>query len=115
MVTNPDNDKRDDLLQKSDMNNQKFEKYYRRQLEMDDNDWRALLDTCREPLPSTFRICGSREYVCLQFGNSCFRFMTSFLRTASVLTSVVEKTYIPHLTGVVFEDQPIPPPLALPW
>ena len=36
-------------------------------------------------------------------------------RTAAVLTSVVEKTYIPHLTGVVFEDQPIPAPLALPW
>lgn len=73
MVTNPDNDKRDDLLQKSDMNNQKFEKYYRRQLEMDDDEWRTLLDTCREPLPSTFRICGSREYVYLHFGNSCFR------------------------------------------
>ena len=37
------------------------------------------------------------------------------IRTAAVLTSVVEKTYIPHLTGVVFEDQPIPAPLALPW
>jgi hypothetical protein len=41
--------------------------------------------------------------------------MVLSIRTASVLTSVVEKTYIPHLTGVVFEDQPIPPPLALPW
>ena len=73
MVTNPDDDKRDDLLQKSDMNNQKFEMYYRKQLEMDDDEWRTLLDTCREPLPSTFRICGSREYVCLHLGHLCSR------------------------------------------
>ena len=72
MVTNSDNDKRDDLLQKSDMNNQKFETYYRKQqLGMDDNEWRTLLDTCREPLPSTFRICGTREYVCLHFDHLC--------------------------------------------
>ncbi|KAH9990974.1 S-adenosyl-L-methionine-dependent methyltransferase [Russula compacta] len=78
------------------MKNEKFEVYYRKQLAMNDDEWPAFLDICREPLPSTFRICGSRE-------------------TAAVLTSVVEKTYIPHLTGVIFEDQPIPPPLALPW
>jgi len=71
MTTNPDNDKRDDLLQKSDMNNQKFETYYRKQLEMDDDEWRTLLDTCRDPLPSTFRISGTREYVCLHFGHPC--------------------------------------------
>lgn len=41
--------------------------------------------------------------------------MSVSVRTAAVLTSVVEKTYIPHLTGIVFEDQPIPAPLALPW
>ena len=43
------------------------------------------------------------------------RIINVSIRTAAVLTSVVEKTYIPHLTGVVFEDQPIPAPLALPW
>jgi hypothetical protein len=37
------------------------------------------------------------------------------ISTAAVLTSVVKKTYIPHLTGIVFEGQPIPAPLALPW
>ncbi|KAI0280399.1 cytosine-5--methyltransferase [Russula aff. rugulosa BPL654] len=93
---NPDDDKRDGILQKSDMNNEKFEAYYRKQLAMDDDEWCTFLDVCRESLPSTFRICGTRE-------------------TAAVLTSVVEKTYIPHLTGIVFEDQPIPAPLALPW
>jgi multisite-specific tRNA:(cytosine-C5)-methyltransferase len=78
------------------MKNEKFDAYYRNQLAMDHDEWCRFLDVCREPLPSTFRICGTRE-------------------TAAVLTSVVEKTYIPHLTGVVFEDQPIPAPLALPW
>jgi multisite-specific tRNA:(cytosine-C5)-methyltransferase len=67
VVTNPDDDKRDDVLQRSDMKNEKFEAYYRRQLPMDDDEWRMFLDTCREPLPSTFRICGSRECVCLPF------------------------------------------------
>ncbi|KAF8480122.1 S-adenosyl-L-methionine-dependent methyltransferase [Russula ochroleuca] len=95
-TTNPDDDRRDEPLQKSDMKNEKFDAYYRNQLAIDHDEWCTFLDVCREPLPSTFRISGSRE-------------------TAAVLTSVVEKTYIPHLTGVVFEDQPIPAPLALPW
>lgn len=63
MVTNPGDDKRDDLLQKSDMKNEKFEAYYRKQLAVNDDEWPAFLDICREPLPSTFRICGSRECV----------------------------------------------------
>lgn len=61
---NPDDDRRDDILQKSDMNNEKFEVYYRKQLAMDDDEWCTFLDTCRESLPSTFRICGTRECVC---------------------------------------------------
>jgi hypothetical protein len=64
-ATDPDDDKRDDLLQKSDMNNQKFEAYYSKQLAMHDDEWSTFLDACREPLPSTFRICGTRECVCL--------------------------------------------------
>ncbi|KAH9968217.1 S-adenosyl-L-methionine-dependent methyltransferase [Russula dissimulans] len=95
-ITNPGDDRRDDVLQKSDMKNAKFEAYYIEQLAMGHDEWNKFLNTCREPLPSTFRISGSRE-------------------TAAVLTSVVQKTYIPHLTDVVFEDQPIPPPMPLPW
>jgi len=71
MVANPDDDKRYDVLQKSDMNNQKLEAYYRKQLEMDDDEWCTFLATCREQLPSTFRISGSRECVCLPFGYPC--------------------------------------------
>lgn len=55
-----------------------------------------MMDTFRESLPSTFRIAGGRE-------------------TAAVLTSVMEKTYIPYLSGVVFEDQLIPPPVPISW
>jgi hypothetical protein len=61
---NLDDDKRDDILKKTDMNNEKFEAYYRKQLAMDDEEWCKFLDTCRESLPSTFRICGTRECVC---------------------------------------------------
>jgi multisite-specific tRNA:(cytosine-C5)-methyltransferase len=108
-----DDDKRDDILQKSDMNNQKFDAYYKNQLAMDNDEWSTLLDVCREPLPSTFRISGSRE--CVLLFPLGARVINVSIRTAAVLTSLVEKTYVPHLTGVVFEDQPIPAPLALPW
>jgi multisite-specific tRNA:(cytosine-C5)-methyltransferase len=58
-----DDDKRDDILQKSDMKNEKFDEYYKNQLVMGHDEWCTLLDVCREPLPSTFRISGSRECV----------------------------------------------------
>jgi multisite-specific tRNA:(cytosine-C5)-methyltransferase len=78
------------------MTNSKFEAYYRKQLQLDDEEWSRMMDTFRESLPSTFRIAGGRE-------------------TAAVLTSVMEKTYIPYLSGVVFEDQLIPPPVPISW
>ncbi|KAF8271861.1 S-adenosyl-L-methionine-dependent methyltransferase [Lactarius quietus] len=78
------------------MKNSKFEVYYRKQLPLDDEEWSRMMDTFREPLPSTFRIAGGRE-------------------TAAVLTSVMEKTYIPHLSCVVFEDQLVPPPVPISW
>ncbi|KAI9444273.1 cytosine-5--methyltransferase [Lactarius indigo] len=95
-ATVADDEKRDDLLQKSDMQNSKFEAYYRKQLPLDDEEWSKFMDTFREPLPSTFRIAGGRE-------------------TAAVLTSVMEKTYIPHLSDVEFEGQLVPPPVPIPW
>ena len=111
-----DDDKRDDLLQKSDMKNDKFEAYYTKQLALDGDEWCRLVDICREPLPSTFRISGSRECV------NSFPFFSQFMdlfgnstRTAAVLTSVMHKTYVPHLSDVMFEDQLIPPPIPLPW
>lgn len=62
-----DDDKRDDLLQKSDMKNSKYEAYYRKQLPLDDEEWSRVMDTFREPLPSTFRIAGGRECVNLSY------------------------------------------------
>ncbi|KAH9000795.1 S-adenosyl-L-methionine-dependent methyltransferase [Lactarius hatsudake] len=95
-ATAADDEKREDHLQKSDMQNSKFEAYYRKQLPLDDEEWSRFMDTFREPLPSTFRIAGGRE-------------------TAAVLTSVMEKTYIPHLSDVEFEGQLVPPPVPIPW
>ncbi len=62
-----DDEKRDDTLQKSDMNNSKYEAYYRKQLPLDDEEWSRMMDTFREPLPSTFRIAGGRECVNLSY------------------------------------------------
>ncbi|KAH9057962.1 S-adenosyl-L-methionine-dependent methyltransferase [Lactarius deliciosus] len=95
-ATAADDEKREDHLQKSDMQNSKFEAYYRKQLPLDDEEWSKCMDTFREPLPSTFRIAGGRK-------------------TAAVLTSVMEKTYIPHLSDVEFEGQLVPPPVPIPW
>ncbi|KAH9039587.1 cytosine-5--methyltransferase [Lactarius pseudohatsudake] len=95
-ATAADDEKREDHLEKSDMQNSKFEAYYRKQLPLDDDEWSKFMDTFREPLPSTFRIAGGRE-------------------TAAVLTSVMEKTYIPHLSDVEFEGQLVPPPVPIPW
>ena len=63
----PDDEKREDILQKSDMTNSKFEAYYRKQLPLDDEEWSRMMDTFREPLPSTFRIAGGRELVNLLY------------------------------------------------
>jgi multisite-specific tRNA:(cytosine-C5)-methyltransferase len=111
-VIDLDDEKRDDLLQKCDMKNSKFDAYYRKQLPLDDEEWSIMMDTFREPLPSTFRIAGGRE--CVDLSYLC-RNDDTLSRTAAVLTSVMEKTYIPHLSGVVFEDQLVPPPVPIPW
>lgn len=113
-VIDLDDEKREDILQKSDMENSKFEAYYRKQLPLDDEEWSRMMDAFREPLPSTFRIAGGRECVNLSYFRKTE--MTRIIsRTAAVLTSVMEKTYIPHLSGVVFEDQLVPPPVPISW
>ncbi|THH19611.1 hypothetical protein EW146_g1598 [Bondarzewia mesenterica] len=54
------------------------------------------MDKLREPLPTTFRVAGSRQ-------------------TAMVLKETIEKTYVPQLASVVFEDEPVGPPVQLSW
>ena len=44
------------------MNNAEFEEYYRAQRLIPDEEWPALLETLRTPLPITFRINGSGKF-----------------------------------------------------
>ena len=43
------------------MNNARFELYYKSQEIVPDDEWDAFLDALREPLPTTFRVAGSRQ------------------------------------------------------
>ncbi|KAI0032587.1 S-adenosyl-L-methionine-dependent methyltransferase [Vararia minispora EC-137] len=78
------------------MQNARFEKYYKTQAIVTDGEWNTLLEMCREPLPTTFRIAAGKE-------------------NTQVLKSAVEKTYVPQLSNVIFEDETIGPPRPLPW
>ena len=46
------------------MNNARFESYYKTQAIIPEDQWDAFLDALREPLPTTFRVAGSRQ-LCL--------------------------------------------------
>lgn len=45
------------------MHNERFEKYYRAQNILPEDEWEAFMETMRNPLPTTFRVAGSRQYV----------------------------------------------------
>ena len=48
-------------IDKSTMNNARFELYYNSQEIVPENEWDTFLDALREPLPTTFRVAGSRQ------------------------------------------------------
>ncbi|KAK1226168.1 tRNA (cytosine-5-)-methyltransferase ncl1 [Marasmius sp. AFHP31] len=93
----PKNDEyRTDLLEKSDMNNERFAAYYKAQDILPEEEWESFLDALRSPLPTTFRVAGSRL-------------------TAQSLNKAITDTHVPMLSDVSFEGQKIPPPVQLPW
>ncbi|EIN09261.1 S-adenosyl-L-methionine-dependent methyltransferase [Punctularia strigosozonata HHB-11173 SS5] len=83
-------------IEKSDMQNARMEKYYRTQKIVPDNEWDQLWEAMRVPLPTTFRVAGSRQ-------------------AAQVLNETIKTTHTPQLKGVEFEGQELPPPVQLPW
>ncbi|KAJ8093590.1 tRNA (cytosine-5-)-methyltransferase ncl1 [Marasmius tenuissimus] len=87
---------RTDLLEKSDMNNERFAAYYKAQNILPEEEWESFLDALRSPLPTTFRVAGSRL-------------------TAQSLNKAIIDTHVPMLSDVTFEGQKIPPPVQLPW
>jgi multisite-specific tRNA:(cytosine-C5)-methyltransferase len=51
------------MLEKSDMKNERFTSYYKAQHIIPEEEWDQFMEALRRPLPTTFRIAGSREYV----------------------------------------------------
>ncbi|EIW77165.1 S-adenosyl-L-methionine-dependent methyltransferase [Coniophora puteana RWD-64-598 SS2] len=91
----PDDD-RPDVLEKADMWNERFSKYYKAQNIIPEEEWDKFMDRLREPLPTTFRVAGSREI-------------------AHSLNSTIETNYVSQLTGATFEGETVPPPAKIPW
>lgn len=60
------NEDRTDLIEKVDMNNERFSSYYKAQKIVPEDEWELLLDSLREALPTTFRVAGSRQYLIFQ-------------------------------------------------
>ena len=60
-------------IDKSTMNNALFESYYKTQAIVPEDQWDAFLDALRDPLPTTFRVAGSRQLrpSSLYFGFHC--------------------------------------------
>lgn len=49
------------MLERADMHNERFTAYYQAQKIILDDEWEAFMDSLRRPLPTTFRIAGSRQ------------------------------------------------------
>lgn len=104
------------MIDKTEMNNVRFNGYYRAQKIVPDEEWDAFVDAMKRPLPTTFRVGGSRQCV-YRIYSSCNYFLTNLdlYRTAHTLNSAIKDTYVPTLSNAIFEGEPIPPPVQIPW
>ncbi|KAF4563898.1 hypothetical protein EYR36_003142 [Pleurotus pulmonarius] len=78
------------------MSNDRLNSYYKKQQIIPDDTWEDFMQTLRRPLPTTFRVAGSRQ-------------------TAKSINGLIQNNYVPSLKDVLFEGQPLPPPEQLPW
>ncbi|KAJ7859684.1 S-adenosyl-L-methionine-dependent methyltransferase [Mycena olivaceomarginata] len=76
------------------MHNERFTTYYQTQKIVPEDEWDAFMESMRAPLPTTFRVAGSRQ---------------------RSLNATLRDKHVPALNNVVFEDQSIPPPVQIPW
>ncbi|KAL1939391.1 hypothetical protein VTO73DRAFT_9947 [Trametes versicolor] len=87
---------RTDVIEREHMKNERLEKYYRAQNILPENEWEPFLETLKNPLPTTFRVAGSRQ-------------------AARLLNETIRDVHVPHLGGVVFEGEAVSPPQQIPW
>ncbi|KAG8216542.1 S-adenosyl-L-methionine-dependent methyltransferase [Butyriboletus roseoflavus] len=92
----PEDDDDRGMLERADMQNERFTTYYQAQKIIPEDEWETFMDTLRRPLPTTFRIAGSRQI-------------------AQTLGNMIKDTYVPMLHNVIFEEEVIPPPAQIPW
>ncbi|KIK68078.1 hypothetical protein GYMLUDRAFT_155330 [Collybiopsis luxurians FD-317 M1] len=78
------------------MKNDRFFAYYQAQNIVPQDEWESFLEALRTPLPTTFRVAGSRQI-------------------AKSLNDTIKDVHVPLLSNVTFEDQQLPPPVQLPW
>ncbi|KAL1917054.1 uncharacterized protein VTP21DRAFT_5252 [Calcarisporiella thermophila] len=79
-----------------EQDNERFTEYYKGQGILDENEWETFYETLKQPLPTTFRITGSRS-------------------RASELRDTIEREYIPSLQNLEVEGETIEPPKPIPW
>lgn len=104
---------RTDVVEKLDMNNERFDKYYKAQNILPDTEWEDFLKSLRTPLPTTFRVAGSRQWV--PFLSSHQEVVDLMSRAARLLNDTIKETHVPHLAGVTFEGEVVSPPSQISW
>ncbi|ORY27062.1 S-adenosyl-L-methionine-dependent methyltransferase [Naematelia encephala] len=79
-----------------DMVNVGFEEYYKSQNIMTEDEWPAFLAACREELPTTFRVTGSRAH-------------------AETINDLIKTKYVPTMQNVEWEGVKYDPPTQMEW
>ncbi|GLB39259.1 putative class I-like SAM-binding methyltransferase superfamily, RsmB NOP family protein [Lyophyllum shimeji] len=91
-----DEPSRTDVIEKLDMDNERFKTYYQAQRLVPEEEWETFYDALKQHLPTTFRVAGSRQ-------------------VANTLNQTIKDVHVPALSDVIFEEQKIPPPVQIPW
>jgi multisite-specific tRNA:(cytosine-C5)-methyltransferase len=95
-----------------DKQNAVLESYYAKQEIVPPEELQEIFKAFREPLPTTFRVTGSRAYAHASF---CCPPFDSGGRTMQETNHTIKDDYVPFLTGVVFEGNNVEPPTQIPW
>ncbi|TFL04138.1 S-adenosyl-L-methionine-dependent methyltransferase [Pterulicium gracile] len=91
-----DDESRDDVITKIDMKNAPLEAYYKAQNIVPEEEWNTFFDALKQPLPTTFRMAGSRQ-------------------VAHELNHIIKTSYVPNMADTVFEGEPVAAPVQIPW
>ncbi|KAI7919915.1 tRNA (cytosine-5-)-methyltransferase NCL1 [Pyricularia oryzae] len=76
--------------------NEKLQKFYDELLQLPEEERAEFWTAYQRELPNSFRFCGSKGH-------------------ASEVMKLMETRYIPEITEIAYEGQPVDPPKAVPW